>query len=574
MGDLKTYFERPAHPLQVRYEALRALVVDGTPLGQTAKRFGYKPESLRVILSRFRAGELDPFLATGVPGSPPRARPETTRTAVLAARQQGLSIDEIPAEVVKQGIQVSPMTAWRILRDAGMERLPKRSKKNAAAPSLPPTIADVSMLDLANGRTLPCRAPLVFLFAPLLAKLEFEPLVATSQFPGSSMIPPAETLRSLLALKILNRPRKNHVATIADDEGFGLLAGLNVLPKTTALSTYSHRVGPDPIRALQQGWISAYQKAYPFPSGSFNFDFHAIRHFGEAETSALEKNYVPRRSQSVPSILVAFAQEEKTRTLVYANANLLKREKSVEILAFVEHWRKVTGRYPKEVVFDAQGTTHATLAKLDELGITFLTLRERKPKEVKRLADVAEDAWTRIELDAPNRKWRTPTVLDERVTIKDYDHPIRQIALKGLGHEGPTLLLTNDTRRGPAKLFERYTQRTPIENSISEQVGFFHVDALTSDVRLKVDLDVALSVIASNLYHWLAGQIKGYEAATPATIWRTFLDRPGHIALTPTEVVLRVPRFAKAPALLGSPVLNDATPLPWLGGRRIRLQLL
>ncbi|MHB8632941.1 MAG: transposase family protein [Thermoplasmatota archaeon] len=573
MAGRKDYFERPTHPLQVRYEALRAIEVDDLDLDQAAKRFGYKSASLRVILSRFRAGELDPFLATGVPGSPARNRPDATRKAVLEARRHDLSIEEIPAEVEKLGIQVSPMTAWRILRDAGLERLPKRSKKSSSPPSLPPTVANVQHLDL-EPRTIACRAPLTFLFAPLLARLDFDDLVTIGRFPGTTKIPATEALRSLLCLKLLNRPRKNHVATIADDEGFGLLAGLNCLPKTTALSTYSHRVGPQPIRALQQGWIRAYQTAHPFPSASFNFDFHAIRHYGESDASSLEKNYVPRRSQSVPSILVAFAQEQRTRTLVYANANLLKREKNDAILTFVEHWRTVTGANPKELAFDAQATTHTSLAKLDAMGITFLTLRARQPKEIRRLAQVPADAWTQVELDAPGRKWRTPTVLDEHVAITDYPKPIRQIALNGLGHEEPTLLLTNDERRGPAKLFERNTQRTPIENSIGEQVGFFHVDALTSDVRLKVDLDITLSVIASNAYHWLASQLKGYEAATPATIWRTFLDRPGHIVLTKTEAILRVPRFAKAPALLESQAAHDPTPIPWLGDRRLRLQLL
>ena len=45
------------------------------------------------------------------------------------------------------------------------------------------------------------------------------------------------------------------------------------------------------------------------------------------------------------------------------------------------------------------------------------------------------------------------------VTLADYEGPIRQITVADLGHEDPTLLLTNQLRRSPVKLIERYAQR-------------------------------------------------------------------------------------------------------------------
>ncbi|MCA1820012.1 MAG: hypothetical protein LC620_08210 [Halobacteriales archaeon] len=573
MEDPAAYFTRPRHPLQRRYEALRSIFVDHEDLDAAAKRFDYTRESLRVLCSRFRHDEFDPFLAHGVPGAPPRERPNEIRDAVLIARRQGLSIMDMPDALKKQGLTVSAQTAYRILREAGIGRLPKRTtEKRNAPPSLEPIVANANTLDLTEGRTISCRAPLLFLFAPLFEQLHLADTADQARFPGSSKIPAIASLRSILALKLLNRPRRNHVADIADDEGFGLWAGLNVLPKTTALSAYSYRVGDAPTQHLLQQWTTGYAKGLALTPTSFNFDFHAIRHYGEQ--TLLEKNYVPRRSQSVPSILVAFAQDASTRTLVYANANLLKADKADQILAFTDYWKQATGTYPDEVVFDAQGTTHKVLAQLDARGITFITLRERKPKEVQRVTDIPDNQWRQVELDAPDRKWKTPRVLDERVQIRDYPKPIRQVTLRDLGRYEPTFMITNDTRRGPAKLFERYAQRTPIENSIAEQVGFFHVDALSSDVRLKIQLDVALNVMASNAYHWLGRHLKGYSAATAATLWRTFLDRPGHIRLTKDEVVLRVRRFAKAPVLLECPILDQAGPIPWLGNRRLRLDLL
>jgi len=55
------------------------------------------------------------------------------------------------------------------------------------------------------------------------------------------MIPAAQYLLSLLALKLVGRERISHVMDLVHDPGAALFAGLNVLPKVTALTTYSYR---------------------------------------------------------------------------------------------------------------------------------------------------------------------------------------------------------------------------------------------------------------------------------------------------------------------------------------------
>ena len=61
-------------------------------------------------------------------------------------------------------------------------------------------------------------------------------------------------------------------------------------------------------------------------------------------------------------------------------------------------------------------------------------------------------AWQRITLPALTRLFRTPKVLDERIHLKGYPGPLRQVTVIDLGHEEPTILLTNNqkiTLRGP-----------------------------------------------------------------------------------------------------------------------------
>jgi hypothetical protein len=49
------FFLEPKQAFQRRYEALRAIFVEGQPLDQVAARFGYKSSALRSMASRFRA---------------------------------------------------------------------------------------------------------------------------------------------------------------------------------------------------------------------------------------------------------------------------------------------------------------------------------------------------------------------------------------------------------------------------------------------------------------------------------------------------------------------------------------
>ena len=345
-----------------------------------------------------------------------------------------------------------------------------------------------------------------------------------------------------------------------------------MLPKSTALHDYSYKMGPEQHRRLLQSVVSARNGMGAYPGGSFNLDFHTIRHYGDMDSSMLEKDYVPRRSQSVPSVVTAFAQEASGREMVYANANLLKREKADEAIAFAEYWKGITGKLPGELVIDARVTTHKGLRRLDDMGITFITLRERRKGEVERVLSTPPDKWEKVEIGIKDRKWKTPLILDETVELPDYGE-IRQIAATDYGKEQPTLLITNDRKRSAATLLTRYARRTIIENSLGEQVHFFHVDALSSSVRIKVDLDIVLSVIASGCYKWFASSLRGYDTATAKKLWETFIDRPGTIRLTDTEVVIRVRRFSRAPLLLEAAERWKGMEIPYLGNRRLKIEI-
>lgn len=84
----------------------------------------------------------------------------------------------------------------------------------------------------------------------------------------------------------------------------------------------------------------------------------------------------------------------------------------------------------------------------------------------------------------------TPCVLDESVAVRNYPGPLCQIAVKGLGHEKPTLLITNHMEEKPVTLVERYVWLMLVENTIEDAINFFHMGVLSSTVSLRVDLDL------------------------------------------------------------------------------------
>jgi hypothetical protein len=80
----------------------------------------------------------------------------------------------------------------------------------------------------------------------------------------------------------------------------------------------------------------------------FDLDFHAVMHWGH--DPALEKHYVPARSQRARSVLTFFAQDTGAHNLVYANADLTKASQNREVITFCDHWKQVSGADPKMLI--------------------------------------------------------------------------------------------------------------------------------------------------------------------------------------------------------------------------------
>ena len=115
-------------------------------------------------------------------------------------------------------------------------------------------------------------------------------------------------------------------------------------------------------------------------------------------------------------------------------------------------------------------------------------------------AGTRPDAWLRVSPDRAEgclAEYNHPRILDRRITLADYDGPLRQVMIADLGHEEPTILLTNQLTATAARLIERYAQRMIIENRIADGIDIFHMDALSLAVAMKVNCDLQLTLMAT-----------------------------------------------------------------------------
>ena len=561
----RTFFLEPKHPKHRMYEALRAYFLEGRSPKDIARDFGYSLGSFHILCHRFRHDPDPAFFASPKPG--PRLQPKKTaaREMIIRLRKHNHSVYEISELLKEAGCPLSPTAVREVLKGEGFAALPRRldeERPEYPRPSAEP-VADVRAFSL-EPRAFSTRCGGLFLFLPDLIRLSISRLA--DALPGSAMIPAEHALRSCLALKLWSIERKSHVMALAADEGLALFSGLNAIPKKSFLAEYSSRFDHAATLELLAAWQE--RMAGGLPAGdSFNLDFHSVPYYGESPQ--VERHFVSMRSRRQPSVLAFLAQDASSRAFCYSNADLRKGEEAQEVFQFINFWKTTHGAAPGELVFDSKLTTYKALAELDRLRIAFITLRRRSPALLKEIFGLPRSAWRTIELDVPTRKYRTPRFHEQPVRLAG--QVFRQFYIQDLGHDEPTILLTNQHHTPVKRLITRYAQRMLIENALSDAVRFFHLDALSSSVGLKVDFDMALLVVASGLYRMLAKRMRGYSEAQARHVFRDLIDMPADVRIGPKDVQVRFHRRAHLPIILASGLLDRPVAVPWWNGLRLRL---
>ncbi len=565
------FFLHPVHEWQRRYEALRASFVDRLPAKVIADRFGYSVSYVNLLRHLFAHEKID-FSEPVVEGKTRRQRIDAdTRAKICNWRERRLSAGEITQLLSDEGVEVSVRTIERILAEEGYPRLPRRTRlklgRTVKGAQVPAIAQHIRLADVTQ-KPFESEAAGVFLFAPFIEKLNLAKVVEQAGLPGTKMIPALSYFMSFLALKLLGTERYAHIPEHAFDPGPGLFAQLNVLPKCTAISTYSYSLDGVHLLRLQQSFVKQAMRLGLYNGSIINLDFHTIPHFGEE--SVLENHWAGARNKAMKGALTLFAQDAASKLILYTAADIKREEADGQVMDFLSFWKKVRRGIQPTFVFDSKFTTYQKLSALNQQGIRFITLRRRG----KNMTDKIEalEPWQRIHIPHAKRKYPNPLVHESLITLKDYEGGLRQLILRGNGREKPTFLVSNDFDTPSELLVGNYARRWRVENVISEAVKFFNLNALSSPILVKVHFDVIMTMIADTLYTMLAQKLRGFESCDAAKIHRLFVKGKANVILKGNKITVTYPRKAHNPILRSVPWHNLPQTLSWLDGVDLELK--
>jgi hypothetical protein len=415
-----------------------------------------------------------------------------------------------------------------------------------------PTRSDLVAVAGLEGQRFDSDGAGVFLFAPFLVQLGLADVVKEAGLPGTKALPALSYLLSFLALKLLGTERYAHVGEHGFDPGLGLFAGLNALPKCTAMSTYAYGLDAVHIERLQTAFVRRADKLGLYSGAVVNLDFHTVPHFGDE--SVLEEHWAGARNKTMKGALTVIAQDAESKLMLYTNADIRKTEADDQVLEFLSFWRKVRRGVDPTLIFDSKFTTYPKLFELNAAHVKFITLRKRGSKMLDSVDKL--EGWQRIHIPHAKRKFPNPSVHVSTLSLKGYDGDLRQVIVRGNGHEKPAFLITNDLDTEIPLLVGNYARRWRVENGIAEAVKFFHLNAMSSPILTKVHFDVALTMLADTLYTMLARKLRGFEDCDAPKLNRDFVRGKGTVRVAGSNVIVSFPRRAHNPILRGVPWQN------------------
>ena len=569
MADEK-FFLHPKLDWQRRYETLRASFIDRLPAKVVADRFGYSVGYVHLLRHQFSRDKID--FSEPVPAQKANRRGVSAqvREKIRLWRQHRLSAGEIVQLLSEDGVELSVRTVERILAEEGFSKLPRRTRikigmtVTGAKIPLASTAVDIHQMQAAH---FDCPAAGVYLFAPFIQRLDIQKIVSQAALPGTKAIGATNYLLSFLALKLLGTERHSHAPEHAFDPGLGLFAGLNVLPKCTAMSTYSYGLDHNHLQKLQQAFVQQVNKLGLYDKSVINLDFHTIPHFGDE--SVLEKHWAGARNKAMKGALTLFAQDADSKLIVYTAADIRRNESDEQVTEFLAYWKKLNRGLLPTFVFDSRFTSYQNLSELNAQGVKFITLRRRGRKLLTGVDTL--EPWRKIFIPHAKRKYPNPLVHESTTSITGYNGSLRQVVIRGNGHEKPAFLISNDFDTPVELLVGNYSRRWRVENVISEAVAFFNLNALSSPILVKVHFDVIMTMIADTLYNMLAVKLRGFEHCDAPKIFRNFVRGKGTVKVSGEKLTVTFPRRAHNPILRSVPWHRVPSNLSWLSGSKLQL---
>ena len=554
MADPASFFSNPATIAQKQYEAPRMFYLDGVPGRVVAERFGYSYRGFTTICSHFRANlkqgkQDDLFFKPVEKGRKTSKQIDLVKESTTDMRKKFYSIQDIKVALDAAGHSASESSIYNILRSEGFGRLPRRLKtERNKLDKTSLTALKTETMEFTSQMFKSASAGILCLL-PIIEHYGIRKAIENSMYPQTKVINRLSSILSFIALKASNNRRYTADDLWCSDRGQGLFAGLNVLPKASWFTSYSHRVTSEMnrnfLRSLHALWLNN-----DLLCDTSNLDFTTIPYWGDSEH--LENNWSGKRGKAMASMLAVIAQDPDSGIIDYSDANIKHKNQSDVILEYLDFYQ-VTCHGRKELrylVSDSKFTNYENLNHLNKENVKFLTIRRRGKSIVECLKNLPKSEWKSIRVQASGNKKRTIKVIDEFITLRGYDGAIRQVCITGHGKIKPAIIITNETDLKVEDIVRKYSRRWIVEKGISEQIEFFHLNRVSSSMVIKVDFDLTMSILTHNIFRLFAMQFPRYKHLSDQTIYEKFLVNVGDIEVNQQIISVNLKKKRQLPALL------------------------
>ena len=98
------------------------------------------------------------------------------------------------------------------------------------------------------------------------------------------------------------------------------------------------------------------------------------------------------------------------------------------------------------------------------------------------------------------------------------------------------------------------------------------MNALSSPIVVKVNFDIAITLIANTLYKFLAREIRRFEKAKPRNIFRNFVECRAGIHIDEIYVTVKFEKKSYNPLIMEWVKNRQNMLVPWMGNRKLRFK--
>lgn len=572
------YFQRTDIVNKKRYDALREFFLEGRQAGEIAQQYGYTTSAFYSLIKEFKgilkeSEDEDPFFKDVKFGR--KAHPDQVLDEhITSLRKQNFSTEDIVSMVNSMNFKVSYGYVHNLLKREGFGKLPRRSKDDKDHLLPPKLTAPASELIALTDQRFQSNSTGVLALLPIILAYGIDVVIRDSEYPETKVINRESSILSFIALKLSSIQRYSEDDLWCMDRGLGLFAGLNVLPKTAWLSSYSSRVTTGMNHKFLKSMHELLLK-HGLLSDTCNMDFTTVPYWGD--DSHLENNWSGKRNKALASMLTVLAQNPDNGIIDYANSDKRHSNQSESVIEYLDFYNdpQLKGAAPLQyLVFDSKFSNYENLSALDDRNVKFITIRRRGKQILETIA--AHKDFKEIRVEASGLKKRTLKILDQIITLKGYANSktgalkqIRQITITGHGKIKPALIITNDNNLSVEQIIRKYSRRWLVEKGISEQIEFFHLNKVGSSMVIKVDFDLCMTVLAHNIYRIFATHLDRYSHLTAHRIYDKFIANSGYIEIKEDVINIELKKKRDLPMVLEMMANYKELQFPWLGNKTL-----